>query len=140
VKAWHWAVVAIVAVVALDWAIQRPDPKTRELNSALETQASAEMKAYPYKFHVLRVDGETAVVTTPRNFDVPAFRAIGSMFPDINVKDANNPAFIAAEKKLASVQGEAQKIVASQAGIKGVSWELDRDWLTAHGIDVPQKK
>lgn len=139
-KAWHWAIAAVIAVVALDWAVQRPDPKTQELNSALETQASADMKAYPYKFHVLRVDGETAIVTTPRNFDVPAFRAIGSMFPDINVKDANNPAFIAAEKKLASVQAEAQKIVASQPGIKVVSWELDRKWLTAQGIEVPDKK
>lgn len=139
-KTWHWVVAAIVAVVVLDWVIQRPDPKVRELNSALETHASAEMQAYPYKFHVLRVDGETAVMTTPRNFDVPAFRAIGTMFPDINVKDANNPAFIAAEKRLASVQGQAQKIIASQPGIAGVSWELDRDWLTAHGIDVPDKK
>ncbi|MGB0127978.1 MAG: hypothetical protein WBP72_10095 [Rhodocyclaceae bacterium] len=139
-KTWHWVVVAVVAVVVLDWAFQRPDSKARELNSALESHASAEMKAYPYKFRVLRVDGETAVVTTPRNFDVPAFRAIGSMFPEINVKDANNPAFIAAEKKLASVQSEAQKIVAAQPGIKSVSWELDRQWLTAQGIEVPDKK
>ena len=30
-------------------------------------------------------------------------------------------------------------IVKAQPGIKEVRWELDRDWLRAHFIEVPEK-
>ena len=41
---------------------------------------------------------------------------------------------------MATVQGEASKIVQSQPDIKSVRWELDRKWLYAHGIEVPDDK
>eukprot|EP00825_Cyclidium_porcatum_P010813 TRINITY_DN15529_c0_g1_i1.p1 TRINITY_DN15529_c0_g1~~TRINITY_DN15529_c0_g1_i1.p1 ORF type:complete len:129 (-),score=14.32 TRINITY_DN15529_c0_g1_i1:56-442(-) len=69
IKSWHWVLIVIVLLVALDWVIQRPDPKTRELNDILTKQASQKLKDYPYKFHVIRVEGKTAVMSTPRNFD-----------------------------------------------------------------------
>jgi len=53
--------------------------------------------------------------------------------------DPNNPAFIAVEKLLGEVQSEAQAIVLAQAGIKGVRWELDREWLRSHGVEVPDR-
>jgi hypothetical protein len=126
-------------LVALDWAIRRPDSRSRELNDIIQTQASAQLKAYPYQFHVLRVAGDTAVMATPRNFHSPAFRFLGVLYPDINVKDHNNPAFIAVEKLLGQVQDEAKYIVLAQPGIKGVSWELDKEWLRRHHIEVPDK-
>ena len=49
----------------------------------------------PYKFRVLKVSGTTAYLSTPRNVDVPAFRALGALFPTIDTKDNNNPEFIA---------------------------------------------
>ncbi len=138
-KSWHWVLIVLALLVALDWAIRRPDGRSRELNAILETQASAELKNYPYQFHVLRVDGHTAVMATPRNFDVPAFRMLGVLYPDINVKDANNPAFIAVEHLLGKMQDEARGIVLAQPGISEVRWELDREWLRRHGIAVPDK-
>lgn len=139
VRPWQWIVVVLVLLVALDWAIQRPDPLTRELNQALESKASAKLRDYPYQFHVLRVEGETAIMGTPRNFDVPAFRMLGVLYPDINVKDANNPAFIAVERLLGQVQDEAKDIVLAQPGIKQVRWELDKAWLHRKGIEVPER-
>ena len=139
IKSWQWIAIAVVLMVALDWAIQRPDPRTRELNQALEKQASIKLREYPYQFHVLRVEGDTAVMATPRNFDVPAFRMLGVLYPDINVKDANNPAFIAVERLLGQVQDEAKDIVLAQPGIKQVRWELDKTWLHRKGIEVPVK-
>lgn len=139
IKSWQWIVMAIALLVAIDWAIQRPDPRTRELNRALATQASQKLRDYPYPFHVIRVEGDTAVMGTPRNFDVPAFRMLGVLYPDINVKDANNPAFIAVERLLGQVQDEAKDIVLAQPGIKQVRWELDRNWLQRKGIEVPVK-
>ncbi|MCG2577993.1 hypothetical protein LZ012_13435 [Dechloromonas sp. XY25] len=139
IKLWQWVVIVVVLLAALDWAIQRPDPRTRELNGALEAQASPKLRDYPYQFHVLRVEGDTAVMATPRNFDVPAFRMLGVLYPDINVKDANNPAFIAVERLLGQVQDEARNIVLAQPGISQVRWELDRAWLHRKGIEVPAR-
>ena len=70
IKSWQWVLIVMALLVALDWAIRRPDARTRELNHILETQASQKLKDYPYQFQVLRVEGTTAVMTTPRNVDV----------------------------------------------------------------------
>ncbi len=134
---WQWLLVVVALAVALDWTIQRPDSRTRDLNAALDTLAGPELKAYPYQFRVLRVEGGVAVMSTPRNAAVPAFRALGVLYPNIDVRNADNPAFIGIEQRLGRVQGEARTIVASQPGITSVRWELDRRWLAAHGIDVP---
>ena len=106
---------------------------------AIATKASQKLKDYPYQFQVLRVEGGTAVMSTPRNFDSPAFRMLGVLYPDINVKDANNPAFIAVERLLGQVQDEAKDIVLAQPGITDVRWELDKGWLRRKGIEVPDK-
>ncbi|MCB4358192.1 hypothetical protein [Quatrionicoccus australiensis] len=138
-KSWQWALLVIACLVALDWAIRRPDARSRELTGIIATQGSAQLKAYPYQFHVLRVEGKTAVLSTPRSFEVPAFKVLGVLYPEINVKDHNNPAFIAVEQQLGAVQAEARNIVAAQPGIADVRWELDRQWLRQHGIEVPDK-
>lgn len=137
IKSWQWALVVITLLLTLDWVIQRPDSRTRALNDIIATQASQKLKEYPYKFHVLRVEGSTAVMGTPRNFDSPAFRMLGVLYPDINVKDANNPAFIAVERLLGQVQDEVRDIVLAQPGITEVRWELDKNWLRRQGIEVP---
>lgn len=137
VKTWHWILLALALFFTADWAIRRPDSRARELNQVLEATASEPLKAYPYPFRVLRVEQGMAVMGTPRNFDVPAFRVIAVLYPDINVKDPNNPAFVEAQQTLAARQTEARLIVSAQPGIKGVKWELDKTWLAAHGVDVP---
>lgn len=135
----YWIILIVAALIGLDWYIRAPDARSRQLTAAIEGQASPKLKDYPYKFRVLRVEGDTAVVSTPRNFASPAFRFLAVLYPDINVKDANNPAFIAVEKLLGEVQSEAQAIVLAQEGIKGVRWELDREWLRSHGVEVPDR-
>ena len=71
-KSWQWAFLVLALLVTLDWAIRRPDGRTRELNSVIEAQASEQLRNYPYPFHVLRVESGTAVMGTPRNFQNPA--------------------------------------------------------------------
>lgn len=136
IKSWQWILLVIALLVALDWAIRRPDARSRELNDIIASQASERLRNYPYQFQVLRVEGDTAVMSTPRNFDVPAFRMLGVLYPNINVKDPNNPEFIAVERLLGQVQDEAKDIILAQPGIKGVRWELDRGWLRRQGIEV----
>ena len=138
-KKLSWIILVVVFLVGLDWYIRAPDGRSRQLTSAIETQGSAELKSYPYKFKVLKISGETAYISTPRNFDVPAFRMLAVLYPEINTKDNNNPAFIAEEQHLGRVQSEARAIVLAQPGIKDVQWQLDREWLAQHGIDVAVK-
>jgi len=133
----YWAILLLLFLVGLDWYIRAPDARSRALTGVIATQAGAELKAYPYQFRVMKMEGETAVMSTPRNRDVPALRALGVLYPQIDTKNPNDPAFIAAEQLLGRVQSEARVIVLAQPGIKAVRWELDRDWLTAHHIDVP---
>lgn len=133
----YWALLALLVVIALDAWLRMPDARSRQLTAALEAQASPEMKAYPYHFHVMKFQGDTAWLSTPRNVDVPAARAIAAMFPEVDTHNPDNPAFIAAQQRLGEVQGQARAIVLSQSGVAQVRWELDRDWLTAHAIDVP---
>ena len=134
----YWALLVLLFLVGLDWYIRAPDSRSRQLTGVIEAQASAKLKGYPYKFRVMSVDRETAVVSTPRNAQVPALKALGVLYPGMNTKNPNDPAFIAAEKLLGEVQSEARSIVLAQPGIKNVRWELDRDWLGAHQIEVPQ--
>lgn len=135
----YWALLALIVIVGLDWYIRTPDSRSRQLTASVEAQASAKLKSYPYKFRVMKVTGETAVMSTPRNFEVPAFKALGVLYPEINTRNQNDPAFIAAEKLLGEVQSEARSIVLAQPGVKEVRWELDREWLSAHDIDLPRK-
>ena len=138
-KKGHWILLIFAFLVALDWYIRAPDGRSRELTGIIHEQGSQELKDYPYQFKVLKVEGDTAYLSTPRNVQVPALKALGAMFPEINTKDANNPDFIAAEKRLARVQSEAQEIVKTQPGIKSVQWTLDKEWLKRHFIEVPEK-
>jgi len=133
---WQWIALVAMLALAADWIVKRPDSHTREINAAIEAKGSERLKHYPYRFRAVRVDGETAVLTTPRNFHVPAFRFIGAVHPEINVKNPNDPAFIAAQMELGLVQSEVAAIAASQPGIKLIQWELDKPWLASHGIDV----
>jgi len=138
-RAWHWIVIVLLLVFVADWFLQRADPRTRELNAAIAANASEDLRNYPYPFHVLRVDGNTAIMGTPRSHEVPVTRFIAAMFPEVNVMNNNDPRFIAEQKRLAAAQSEAAQIVQSQAGIESVKWEIDRRWLTAHGIEVPMQ-
>jgi len=135
---WQWFVLFLVLAYAVDWFIQLPDGRARQINAALASLGSEALNRYPFPFRALRVAGNTAVLTTPRNPQSPAFRFLAVIHPEVDVKDANNPAFIAVEKELAAVQSEAMRIALAQPGIKGVQWELDKTWLANHGVDVSQ--
>jgi len=102
--------------LAADWILNRPDPRAREINAAIHAKASNRLNNYPYRFRAVRVHGDTAVLTPPRNVQVPAFRFIGAIHPEINVKNPNDPAFIAAETELGLVQSEVAAIAAAQPG------------------------
>jgi hypothetical protein len=127
---------AILALGAIYWFVLRTDPRVDALNQALIEIGSPALRNYPYSFKVISLEGGSAVMGSPRSFDVPVYRMIGSLYPNLSGKAANDPDFIAAEKELAKMQSEARTIVLAQPGVTGVKWELDKNWLIAHNIQI----
>jgi len=133
---WQWIALVVLLAVAGDWLAQRPDARTRAINAAIEQKASPRLRDYPFPFRAVRVEGDVAVLTTPRTPQVPALRFIGAIHPEIDVKNPNDPAFIAAQNELGLVQSEVAAIAAAQPGIRLIRWQLDTAWLAGRGIDV----
>jgi len=131
----HKALFAVIALGALYWFGLRTDPRVDALNQVLKTGNPA-IRGYPYTFRVLRLEGEAAVMGTPRSPEVPVYRMIGAIYPNLAGRAANDPDFVAAEKELAQIQSESRQIILDQPGVASVKWELDRNWLIAHGIQL----
>jgi hypothetical protein len=131
----HKVLFAVIVLGGLYWFGLRTDPRVDALNQALEMGNPA-IRSYPYTFRVLRLEGEAAVVGTPRSPDVPVYRMIGAIYPNLAGRAANDPDFVAAEKELAQIQSESRQIILDQPGVASVKWELDRNWLIAHYIQI----
>jgi hypothetical protein len=127
---------AVLVIVAIYWFGLRTDPEVDALNQALDKNGSPALHLYPYEFKVVRLEGAVAVLDSPRSMDVPVYRMIGAIYPNLSGKAANDPDFIAAEKELAQMQSEARQIVLSQSGVASVKWELDKNWLISHNIQI----
>ncbi|MBI5891137.1 MAG: glutamate-ammonia-ligase adenylyltransferase [Nitrosomonadales bacterium] len=127
---------AIFVLGAVYWFGLRSDPKVVQLNRAIQNTGSPALRDYPYSFSVVRLEGGTAVMGTPRSPEVPVYRMISAIYPYLSGKSPDNPDFIAAEKELAQVQSEARQIILGQPGVTSVKWELDRNWLIANRIQL----
>lgn len=127
---------AVFVLGAIYWFGLRTDPKVDALNQAIHEIGSPALQSYPYKFRVVRLDGDSAVMGTPRSPEVPVYRMIGAIYPNLSGRAPNDPDFVAAERELAQVQSEARQIVLSRHGVTGVKWELDQNWLIAHNIQL----
>ncbi|MBU1775306.1 MAG: glutamate-ammonia-ligase adenylyltransferase [Gammaproteobacteria bacterium] len=126
----------MLALLAIAWSALKPDPQVEALNRALQQQGSNLLREYPYRFRAVRLEGETAVMTTPRSQTVPVFRMISALYPHLSGRSSTSPEFITAQQELAQVQGEARQIVLQQAGVSKVEWELDQSWLIQHNIPL----
>jgi hypothetical protein len=127
---------AILILGIIYWFGFRTDPRVDAMNQALSQIGSPALRNYSYSFRVIRLEDGLAVMGSPRSFDVPVYRMIVALHPNLSGKTTNDPDFIAAEKELAQIQSEARKIILGQPGVTGVKWELDRNWLIAHNIQI----
>jgi len=128
----NYALFLLALVVGLTALALYQPPVVRELNAKLESDP--EVSAFPYPFRVLRVEGRTAIMSTPRSSAVPVARVLGLLFPEVAGLADDAPAFRAAQERLAQVQKRAARLVTDDPRIQGVRWQLDRDWLVQHGL------
>ena len=108
------------------------DPKVSDLNDNLENDA--EIEAFPYRFTVVSVGNGIATISTPRSTEVPVERILGILFPQVVGRKAGSAEFQKAQKELARIQTKARDIVLSDPEIKSMRWQLDRSWLSQHGV------
>ena len=128
------AVLAAIVLGLVFLALYEP-PQVSELNDRL--QADGQVGSFPYAFRVLRVDNGIAVMSTPRSSAVPVAQVLDKIFPGLGNADPASPLFRELQDKLASTQKRAKAIVLKDPDNKQVQWELDRNWLSSHGVALP---
>ncbi len=130
------SVLLAMVLLAGYWFGLRADPKVTALNQAIEQQGSTELRHYPYPFRVMRMQGTVAIMGSPRSSAMPVQQMIRTIDPALEGADVSNPDFVAAEKKMAALQFEARRIVLAQPGVSAVRFQLDKEWLSDHGVSV----
>lgn len=125
----------VVVGIALAYILLSNDGRVDELNAMLE--ADPTLRDYPYQFRVFRLDGDVAVMGTPRNAEVPVMQFLRTAFPELSKTTVDDPAMMAAQDVLARTQVHAQDLVQGELDVASVRWELDERWFNEKGVFLP---
>ena len=128
-------VLGVITLIVLGLWLASLDFRAMALNDLLEDDA--QLAAYPYRFQVVAVEGDTAVITSPRSPEVPAVHFLAVLHPALAGKNPNDPALVAAEQELAAHQGRARELILAEPDIDTVRWRLDRAWYAERGVVLP---
>jgi hypothetical protein len=130
----NYSIVLAIVVGALLFLFTHKNPELAEMNALLD--ADSELAAYPYTFRVLRIEDRVAIMTTPRSPEFPAYRALGLLFPDLANLPQEDPRLMQGQLVMAGIQEHAREIVLGTGHVSQVEWEIDRQWLADHGVQV----
>ncbi|MGM0435406.1 MAG: hypothetical protein ACQEQ1_12180 [Pseudomonadota bacterium] len=125
--------VMIVAALFVSWLGWR-GYTVMELNETLREQSA--LADYPYPFRVLRVEGDTAVMSTLRSPRVDTAQAMRELFPDLRRIPETNREFRRAEQEYARLQARARETVTASTSIRRVRWELDENWYYLNDMET----
>lgn len=89
--------VVVIGALAV-WIASAWKPQVWELDQVLE--ADPLVSSYPYRFRVVSFENGVATISTPRSFDVPAYRFLAIIHPNLTNKADNDPQVIAAQQDL----------------------------------------
>ncbi|SFM40006.1 hypothetical protein [Marinobacter zhejiangensis] len=126
----QFIIVMIVAAIFVGWLGWR-GVEVITLNQTLKEDET--VGSYPYQHRVLRVEGQTAVMSSLRSQNVGTREALITIFPSMRNLSDNHRDWQRAERELARVQAKAGDVVLQSPDITRVRWELDSNWyhLTA---------
>ncbi|MEN8180193.1 MAG: glutamate-ammonia-ligase adenylyltransferase [Pseudomonadota bacterium] len=122
---------AVIILAVLAWALYE-DPLVQDLNDLLEQES--DLVNYPYQFRVVRLQNGIPVMSTPRSTDFPVYRALGILYPHLANRAQDNPDLMQAQQELARIQKRAKEILMQSDSVNSIRWELDKDWLSQHGV------
>ncbi|MAA66065.1 MAG: hypothetical protein CL581_14980 [Alteromonadaceae bacterium] len=121
----QFMIVMLVAAIFVGWLGWR-GVEVITLNDRLQEDAA--LKEYPYLFRVLRVDGDTAIMSSPRSFDISTREALKTLFPGMRSLSDNHRDWQRAERQFAHLQARAGTLITLDSRIDRVRWELDENW------------
>ena len=110
-------------------------PGVDDMNAVLE--ADPVVSNYPYQFRVVSFSDGVATMLTPRSFDIPAYRFLQVIYPNLNGLREDDPKMIAAQKALVDAQKRSMDLIEALPEVDSVHWVLDVRWLADHGIANP---
>ncbi|MBN7771152.1 hypothetical protein KUV44_07695 [Marinobacter daepoensis] len=117
--------VMVVAALFVGWIGWRGFEVTH-LNAQLKEDRM--VASYPYQHRVLRVEGDTAVISSLRSHSVSTQKALTAVFPGMRHLADTHRDWQKAERDLAQVQARAGDIVLATGRVHRVRWELDENW------------
>ncbi|WP_111495703.1 MULTISPECIES: hypothetical protein [Marinobacter] len=121
----QFLIVMLVAAIFVGWLGWR-GMEVISLNNHL--QADPKLNSYPYLFRVLRVDGDTAIMSSPRSFEVSTQEALRTLFPGMRALGDNHRDWQRAEREFAHLQAHAGNLVLADSRVDRIRWELDKNW------------
>ncbi len=125
----------ILVVALVYWGGSAWKPEVWELDEILTSDPK--LAAYPYQFRVVAFADGVAILSTPRSSQIPAYRFLGIIHPNLANKADNDPAMIAAQQDLIDHQQRAMGLILGHPKVESVDWRLDTAWLASRGIMVP---
>lgn len=124
---------AVVTLAILAWVFYEP-AEVSELNDLLSQDS--EISAYPYRFKVTSLENGIATISSPRSVEYPVFKALGLIYPELANRKQDDPKLMNAQDQLATVQKKVASTVTNAPTVKAIRWELDKDWLSDHGVQI----
>lgn len=117
--------VMIIAALFVGWIGWRGF-EVISLNAELKNDQI--VSSYPYHHRVLRVEGNTAIISSLRSRTVSTQRALIAVFPGMRHLADTNREWQKAERELAQVQARAGDVVLASGRVNRIRWELDENW------------
>ena len=127
--------VMIIAALFVSWLGWR-GYVVMELNESIRSHQ--EIADYPYPSRVLRVEGETAVMSTLRSPRIATEQALRELFPSLRGTPGNSPRMRRLEQEYARLQARASQAVLASPRISRVRWELDENWYYLNDMELRQ--
>lgn len=121
----QFLLVMLVAALFVAWLLMR-GAGVINLNNTLRDDPRLE--SYVYPFRVLRIEGDTAVMTTLRSTGTSTRQALEALFPPLQSVNDSHRDWQRAEREYAQLQARASEIILGHEDIARVRWELDEHW------------
>ena len=121
----QFLLVMLVAALFVIWLVMR-GASVISLNNSL--RENPQLSSYAYPFRVLRVEGNTAVMTTLRSPGTSTRQALETLMPSLQSVSDSHRDWQRAEREYAQLQVLASEIILDQEEISRVRWELDEHW------------
>ncbi|MCC5862826.1 MAG: hypothetical protein JJT93_13075 [Gammaproteobacteria bacterium] len=128
------AALGIIAIVLLAWWLIARDSRVIELNALLASDP--EVAAYIYRFRVVEHDAGVAVMSSPRAANVPVLQFVRAAYPELRNRPLDDPAILAVQEQLVSVQARAAAIVRAEPDVESIRWQLDERWYAERGVRI----